>query len=201
VTNLRNKSQLKNAAMVALTIAVIAQVVWCIAQVAAGTPVNQLTRPFLFTGAFLIFLVTRGQVRAINTLARIVVAGAFLSALWNRFDNFTGFISYTGLVNSFLPKAVIPTIAVVATIAEITCCSVMLLGIRVRFAAVGSGVLLFMFATAMTISGLSQFEWAVYVLAAGSLALATVDASLLSVDSILTKERKSDVWKSPVETH
>jgi hypothetical protein len=37
----------------------------------------------------------------------------------------------------------------------------------------------------MTISGLSQASWAVYVLSAGAAALTTADASLLSVDSVL----------------
>ena len=56
----------------------------------------------------------------------------------------------------------------------------------------------FMFATSMVISGLSQFDWAVYVLAAGAFILATVDATLLSIDSIvLTKEES---WNSPVAT-
>ena len=41
----------------------------------------------------------------------------------------------------------------------------------------------------MTISGLSQAEWAVYVLSAGALALSTTDASLLSVDSVIASAR------------
>jgi len=65
-------------------------------------------------------------------------------------------------------------------------------------ASAGSAILLFMFATSMVISGLSQFDWAVYVLAAGAFILATVDATLLSIDSIvLTKEES---WNSPVAT-
>lgn len=49
----------------------------------------------------------------------------------------------------------------------------------------GSGTLLFLFGTAMTISGFSQFAYGVYLMAAGALALSTVDASLLSMDSLL----------------
>jgi len=37
----------------------------------------------------------------------------------------------------------------------------------------------------MTISGFSQFAYGVYLMAAGALALSTVDASLLSMDSLL----------------
>jgi hypothetical protein len=57
----------------------------------------------------------------------------------------------------------------------------------------------FLFATSMVISGLSQFEWAVYVLAAGAFMLATVDATLLSIDSIMLQKKKS--WNSRVATH
>ena len=54
---------------------------------------------------------------------------------------------------------------------------------------VGSAVLLFLFATAMTIAGRSQFMNAVYLMCVGALALAIVNASLLSVDA-LTVRRK-----------
>jgi hypothetical protein len=59
--------------------------------------------------------------------------------------------------------------------------------------------LLFMFASSMVISELSQFDWAVYVLAAGAFMLATVDATLLSIDSIV--HGKEESWNSPVATH
>ena len=42
-----------------------------------------------------------------------------------------------------------------------------------------------MFATSMVVSGLDQFEWAVYVLAAGAFVLATADATLFGVDAVL----------------
>jgi hypothetical protein len=43
----------------------------------------------------------------------------------------------------------------------------------------------------MTISGLSQAEWAVYVLSAGAFALTTTDASLLSVDRLMAPTKAS----------
>ena len=181
---------MKNVAFIALTLTLIPQVFWSLTQLFGGTPLNDLVRPFIFTGAFLAVLVTRGNVRFINRLARVVVAGAFMLALSSRFENFSGFIAYTGRVNSFLPTAIIPTIAVLATIAEVLCCAAMLLGIGGWLAPAASGVLLTMFATAMTISGMSQFDWAVFVLAAGSLTLATVDTSLFSLDSVFMKNRK-----------
>ena len=61
----------------------------------------------------------------------------------------------------------------------------MLLGIKTRWAAGGSAALLLLFAAAMTMSGVSQAGWAVYVLSAGALALTRSNASSLSVDSLM----------------
>jgi uncharacterized membrane protein YphA (DoxX/SURF4 family) len=172
-------------ALVALSIALFIQTIWFARQIfVLQTELANLTRSLIFTGAFLAVAVTRGHYRAINTLARFVIASAFLLALWNRFDDFNGFIRYTGVVNSFMPRTTIPALAVLATIAEITCCFLMSVGFKLRLAAAGSGWLLFLFATAMTISGLEQFTWAVYVLATGGWMLATVDASMLSLDAL-----------------
>jgi hypothetical protein len=41
----------------------------------------------------------------------------------------------------------------------------------------------------MIASGFSQFAYGVYLMAAGTLALSTVDASLFSVDAILRKQK------------
>jgi uncharacterized membrane protein YphA (DoxX/SURF4 family) len=136
----------------------------------------------------------------------MLIAIAFLQAVGDRFGFFGGpgtpgvswgdfahFIAYTGVVNSFLPHAVIPTLAVLATIAEITCGLTMLLGISIRYAAIGSAILLFAFATAMTISRLSQFSYGVYLMCAGALALATIDTSLLSVDALINSRKQRSV--------
>jgi uncharacterized membrane protein YphA (DoxX/SURF4 family) len=75
----------------------------------------------------------------------------------------------------------------------------MLVGFKTRWASAASSVLLLMFATSMVLSGLDQFEWAVYVLAAGAFSLATADATMFGVDSLLGKEKEA--WTSPVGTH
>jgi uncharacterized membrane protein YphA (DoxX/SURF4 family) len=191
----------RTAALVALSVALVVQMAWFAGQLfVAQTALTDLTRPLIFTVAFLAVAVTRGDYRLINTIGRFVIAAAFLLALWNRFDDFNGFIRYAGLVNSFMPQATVPGLAVLATIAEITCCFLMFVGLKLRFAAAGSGLLLFLFATAMTISGLEQFTWAVYVLAMGGWMLATVDASMLSLDALFFTKRKDSSWKSPAAT-
>jgi uncharacterized membrane protein YphA (DoxX/SURF4 family) len=183
---------MKKPAMALLIVALIPQVIWCANQLISSTPLDTLVRPFVFTAAFLAVAVTWGRLRLINTGARIVIGGAFLLALWSRFDNFAGFIRYTGIVNSFLPRWTDPVAAVGASVAEVTLCICMLLGIQTRRASLGAGILFFLFATAMTMSGLTQFDWAVYVLSAGGLALSTVNASLLSLDSLLFGKKAAD---------
>ncbi len=134
----------------------------------------------------------RGRVRWLAIVLRMFIGYAFLSAVCDRlglfggpgtpgvaWGNFHNFVIYTGQVNAFLPAAIIPALAVVASVCEGGLGLAMLLGIRPRIAAAGSSVLLFLFALAMTVSlGLrSQFPYAVYVLAAGSWVLATMDTS------------------------
>ena len=172
-----------------LWVALIIQTGWTIFY--ASWTIGALTRPLIFTCGFLLVALTRGRIRWIALLVRLIVAGAFLTALMSRAGNWYGFVRYTARVNSFLPQEVIPTVAVLATVIECVLCTSMLFGIKTPWAARGSAALLFLFATAMTISGLSQAEWAVYVLSAGALALSTTDAALLSVDSVIASTRAS----------
>ena len=197
----RNQQQrYRMLALAALAAVLIAQIAWTVWRVAAvGFAVVDLWRPLVFTTAFVLVAVTGGNVGYINTLGRVTVAGAFLSALWSRFANFAGFVRYTGRVLSFMPSESIWLLAVAATVCEVSLCIAMFVGIKTRWASAGSAILLFMFATSMVISGLSQFEWAVYVLAAGAFMLATVDATRLSLDSIVLRRERT--WESPVASH
>lgn len=177
-----------------------AQVVWTVWQLMKiGFALDILWRPLGFTTVFLFVAVKRGTSRFINAVGRVTIASAFVLALWNRFGNFSRFIRYAALVLSFMPAAVVPFLAVIATVCEVGLCVAMFFGLKTRWASAGSGILLFMFASSMVISGLSQFEWAVYVLAAGAFVLATADATFVSIDSIALRKEKT--WNSPVETH
>lgn len=97
--------------------------------------------------------------------ARIALGTAFLSSvadrfgLWGRYGaknvswgDFGHFIAYTGMVNSFLPAWLIPSLAWMATIAETMLGLGLILGIYRRVVAIGSATLLLMFASAMTVS-------------------------------------------------
>lgn len=190
---------IKTLAFLLLWLALIAQITWMLVKhFHAHISLASMWYPLLFVIACLLLALTNGRVRWIATLLRVLIGLAFLQAVGDRFGLFGGpgapgvswgdfahFIAYTGRVNSFLPRAVIPTLAVLATICEIAFGLTMLLGIGIRNVAIASAILLFCFATAMTISGLSQFSYGVYLMSAGALSLAAIDASFLSMDALI----------------
>jgi uncharacterized membrane protein YphA (DoxX/SURF4 family) len=106
------------------------------------------------------------RIRPIGELyVRIALGASFLSAVADRFGlwgapgksnvswgNFARFTAYVAMVNSFMPARTIPVLAWLATIAETTFGISLILGIYKRAMALGSAILLFLFATAMTIS-------------------------------------------------
>ncbi|MGB7284536.1 MAG: MauE/DoxX family redox-associated membrane protein [Candidatus Acidiferrum sp.] len=96
---------------------------------------------------------------------RLALGAAFLSSVADRFGlwgapgkpnvdwgDFAHFTRYVGMVNSFMPARSIPVLAWLATIAETTFGISLILGIYKRAMALGSAILLFLFATAMAIS-------------------------------------------------
>ncbi len=112
--------------------------------------------------------------------ARIALGSAFLSAVGSRLGlyggpsgHFTRFIQYTAEVNSFMPAASIPTLAVCATIAESTLGILLILGLWPRWVALGAAALLAIFATAMAISfGIkSPMDYSVFSASSGALLL------------------------------
>ena len=93
--------------------------------------------------------------------ARIALGCAFLSAVADRFGlwgkyggwgNFANFTHYTAQVNSFMPAFIIPFLAWAGTVAETLFGILLILGLWLRWVALGSAVLLAMFGTAMAIS-------------------------------------------------
>ena len=93
--------------------------------------------------------------------ARLALAAAFLSGIASRFGlwgkgvgygDFAHFLRYTAEVNSFMPKATIPFLGWAATIAELGLGLALLVGLRLRWVALGSAFLLTLFGVAMAIS-------------------------------------------------
>jgi putative oxidoreductase len=115
--------------------------------------------------------------------ARVALGTAFLSSVAARFGlwgarsswrNFGDFTRYTAEVNSFMPAASIPFLAWVATAAELSLGIALIIGVRLRSAAVGSAILLALFGTAMAVSlGIkSPLDYSVFSASAGALLLA-----------------------------
>ena len=113
---------------------------------------------------------------------RIALAAAFLSAVASRFGlwhgegfrHFSTFIQRTAEVNSFMPAWTIPSLAYLATSAEIFFALALMIWIWPRWIALGSALLLAMFATAMAISfGIKDpLDYSVYSASAAAFLLA-----------------------------
>jgi putative oxidoreductase len=104
--------------------------------------------------------------------------------------DWTHFMQYARQVMSFVPAAVVPVLAVVATGCELVFGLALLVGCFTRAAAIGSGVLTFLFATAMAISfGIeSPLGYSVYTVSAGSFLLGALPGrGLWSVDALIKK--------------
>src|SRR5436309_2780575 len=115
--------------------------------------------------------------------ARIALGAAFLSGIADRFGlwgktigygDFAHFVQYTAQVNSFMPAFTIPFLAWAATVAELVLGIALISGVWLRWAALGSALLLFLFGTAMAISfGLkSPLDYSVFSASAAAVLLA-----------------------------
>jgi hypothetical protein len=189
----------RGMAFVALWAMVIVQVIWTIYFCVRTHPAfASIYYPVLFTPFAAALALTSGRVRWIATATRLIIGLAFFENVIDRlgfigppgapgvsWGDFPHFIAYTAQVNAFAPAAMIPALAVIATIAEGTLGVTMLAGLRVRLASVGSALLFFTFATAMVLSGLSEMQYGVYLMSIAAWALSTTDASALSVDALL----------------
>lgn len=170
---------------------------------------SHLTQPIVFVVLFAALALTRGDNRWITTLLRLVLAAEFGLAVADRlgwmgppggnvsWGDFAHFVAYTRRVNAFLPSSFAYPLAVLATIGESAFAVALALGLWLRSSAAGAAILLALFGTAMTLSGLShgQFSYAVFVLASGAWVLAVSPPSWLSVDHFLgtrtSKTRKA----------
>ena len=122
---------------------------------------------------------------------RVALAAGFLSAVADRFGlwgtpgtpgvawgDWSHFLTYTGRLNWFLPASLIPMVGAVATLAETVLALLLLIGLWPRSTAVASGVLLLLFALAMTFAlGIkAPLGYSVYVGATASFYLAATAA-------------------------
>ncbi len=192
-------------ALVTLGIALVIQATWTVYDYyALHATLGDLLYPVLFIPAATLLAVTRGRIAWIAALPRLLIAASFLYNVADRlgllgppgtpnvsWGDFQHFIAYTAQVNAFAPRPLVPALAVMATIGEGTLGLAMLLGVFTRLACIGSAALLAVFGTAMVLSGLSQGQYNVYLMAIAAWFLATGDASPVSLDALVSRARRS----------
>jgi uncharacterized membrane protein YphA (DoxX/SURF4 family) len=125
--------------------------------------------------------------KIIKLFLRFALAVGFLSAVADRFGlwpenvsawgNWENFVEYTKNINPWFPDAIVPAAAVVATLAEVVLAALLIVGYKTAIAAKLSGILLLVFALAMTFSsGLkSAFDYSVYAAAAAAFGLSQLE--------------------------
>lgn len=101
------------------------------------------------------------------------------------------FVAYARQVMGFLPPAIVPALAALATIGEAAFGLMLIFGLFTRVAAIGSGLLSFCFACAMAISfGIdSPLGYSVFTLSAASLLLASLPQYPWSLDALIAHRK------------
>jgi hypothetical protein len=127
------------------------------------------------------------NIRMSAVALRLALAGAFLSAVADRFGfwgapgaanvawgNFDEFLKYTAILLPFMPAWLVPVCGWIATVAEVVFAIGLLAGWQLRWFALGSALLLFSFAASMTLAlGFEPaFSYSVWTSGAASLLLA-----------------------------
>jgi uncharacterized membrane protein YphA (DoxX/SURF4 family) len=139
-----------------------------------------------------------------TVVLRWALGTTFLAAVTDRFGiwgapgaphlawgDFAHFLRYAAQVNAFLPPALIPPVAWLATILEALLGLALVVGVQTRLAALASGGLLGLFAVAMTVSmGVkSALNYSVFSAAAGAFLLATSASDPWTLGALLTRAR------------
>lgn len=130
---------------------------------------------------------------------RLAISVGFLSAVADRFGmwtkevsawgNWDSFLEYTQFINPWFPIAIISTIGIMATTAEIVFAICLLLGYKTELFAKLSGLLLLVFALSMTFSyGIKgALDYSVFIAAAGAFAISTMKEKYLELDNLISK--------------
>jgi uncharacterized membrane protein YphA (DoxX/SURF4 family) len=146
-----------------------------------------------------------GLAKFSSVFLRLALGISFLSAVADRFGlwgvygqpnvswgNFARFVDYTAELNWFLPAAMIPALAVIATAAETLLGLLLVLGWKTRITALLSGVLLTTFALTMTMAlGVkAPLNFSVFSAAGGALLLGVCANFPFSLDELLRRNRQ-----------
>lgn len=143
------------------------------------------------------------QSKLIKLFLRLGIALSFLSAVADRFGlwsaevsvwgNWRSFVDYTAVINPWMPIAIIPVLASIATFVEIVFALFLLIGFKTELFAKLSGVLILIFALSMTFSvGIkSGFDYSVFTASAAAFGLSLLKEKWLEVDNLLSKKNSN----------
>ena len=146
-----------------------------------------------------------GLARFSSVFLRLALGISFLSAVADRFGiwgaygqpnvswgDYARYVEYTAKLNWFLPAAMIPALAMIATAAETLFGVLLVLGWKTRITALLSGVLLTIFALAMTMAlGVkSPLNFSVFSAAGGALLLGVSENFPFSLDEFLQRNKQ-----------
>ncbi len=146
-----------------------------------------------------------GLAKLSSVFLRLALGMSFLSAVADRFGlwgaygqpnvswgNYARFVDYTAKLNWFLPAAMIPALAMIATVGETVLGLLLVLGWNTRIVALLSGGLLTTFALTMTVAlGVkAPLDLSVFSAAAGALLLGVHADVPFSVDEVLRRNRQ-----------
>jgi uncharacterized membrane protein YphA (DoxX/SURF4 family) len=135
---------------------------------------------------------------------RLALAVSFLSAVADRFGwwgtpgtayvswgNWENFVAYSNSVNSFISPRWGNALAGFATFMEVALALLLLIGYRLKITAMTSGVLMLLFALAMTFSfgPKPAMDYSVWTAAAACFVLAGIQHQPYSIDYIITKNK------------
>lgn len=135
--------------------------------------------------------------KKVKLFLRLAISIGFLSAVADRFGmwskeisgwgNWEDFLSYTQLINPWIPDFLIPTIGTLATATEIIFAVFLIIGFKTELFAKLSGFLLLAFALSMTFStGIKgALDFSVFSASAGAFALSLIKEKYLELDNLI----------------
>ena len=146
-----------------------------------------------------------GLAKFSSVFLRLALGITFLSAVADRFGlwgvygqpnvawgNYARFVDYTAKLNWFLPAAIIPALAAIATVAETLFGFFLVLGWKTRITSLLGGLLLSSFAVTMTMAlGVkAPLNFSVFSAAGGALLLGVCESFPFSLDELLQTRRQ-----------
>ncbi len=131
---------------------------------------------------------------------RVALGITMLSAVADRFGywgepgtagvvwgNWKNFIEYTKTINSFISFVPAELLGILATLLEVVFSILLILGYKTKLVSLGTGILLLLFATAMTLSYSvkASLDYSVLTSAAAAFLLSALDRTSFSLDNRL----------------